>query len=133
MSGRQNRNEELHVRCAADPQGGGHSQLQLPCKHQAGQHRCVLRYPMLATNMLSPSAEHVAHAAASPHHQLITIDECGAGSCVSSLQTLLNGKGASIAVDGDFGPATLAAVKSFQSSRGLAVRVSAIQLCSLSP
>lgn len=82
----------------------------------------MLRYPMLATNMLSPSAEHVAHAAASPHHQLITIDECRAGSCVSSLQTLLNGKGASIAVDGDFGPATLAAVKSFQSSRGLAVR-----------
>jgi peptidoglycan hydrolase-like protein with peptidoglycan-binding domain len=40
---------------------------------------------------------------------------------VSSTQELLNGKGASLAVDGDFGPATLQAVKSFQSSRGLTV------------
>ena len=47
----------------------------------------------------------------------------GAGSCVNTLQTLLNNKGASLAVDGDFGPATLAAVKSFQSSKGLEVRI----------
>lgn len=45
---------------------------------------------------------------------------------MSSLQELLNGKGASLAVDADFGPATLQAVKNFQSSRGLTVRV---ELC----
>lgn len=42
---------------------------------------------------------------------------------MNTLQTLLNDKGASLDVDGDFGPATLAAVKSFQSSKGLEVRI----------
>ncbi|MFJ9629747.1 peptidoglycan-binding protein [Streptomyces sp. NPDC101175] len=41
------------------------------------------------------------------------------GGCVSTLQALLNGKGQHIAVDGEFGPATLAAVKSFQTSANL--------------
>jgi peptidoglycan hydrolase-like protein with peptidoglycan-binding domain len=40
--------------------------------------------------------------------------------CVTALQELLNSYGASIAVDGDFGPGTLAAVKNFQSANGLA-------------
>jgi peptidoglycan hydrolase-like protein with peptidoglycan-binding domain len=43
------------------------------------------------------------------------------GGCVATLQALLNGKGYSLAVDGDFGPLTLAAVRSFQQSAGLAV------------
>ncbi|TCO62889.1 peptidoglycan hydrolase-like protein with peptidoglycan-binding domain [Actinocrispum wychmicini] len=41
--------------------------------------------------------------------------------CVVTLQSLLNGQGQSLAVDGDFGPATLAAVESFQSHAHLAV------------
>lgn len=41
--------------------------------------------------------------------------------CVTELQELLNKHGAHLAVDGDFGPATLAAVKSYQSAHGLAV------------
>lgn len=41
--------------------------------------------------------------------------------CVSELQTLLNSHGASIAVDGNFGPGTLAAVKTFQAGHGLSV------------
>jgi peptidoglycan hydrolase-like protein with peptidoglycan-binding domain len=41
--------------------------------------------------------------------------------CVTELQQLLNAHGAGLSVDGDFGPATLAAVKSYQSSRGLSV------------
>jgi peptidoglycan hydrolase-like protein with peptidoglycan-binding domain len=41
--------------------------------------------------------------------------------CVTELQTLLNKNGAGLVVDGDFGPATLAAVRSYQSSRGLSV------------
>jgi peptidoglycan hydrolase-like protein with peptidoglycan-binding domain len=43
------------------------------------------------------------------------------GGCVSTLQALLNGKGQSLDVDGDFGPATLSAVRSFQSAAGIAV------------
>jgi len=41
--------------------------------------------------------------------------------CVTELQELLNSHGAALTVDGDFGPATLAAVESYQSSHGLAV------------
>lgn len=41
---------------------------------------------------------------------------------MSSTQELLNGKGASLTVDGDFGPLTTTATKNFQSSRGLSVR-----------
>jgi peptidoglycan hydrolase-like protein with peptidoglycan-binding domain len=41
--------------------------------------------------------------------------------CVTELQQLLNKHGAHLVVDGDFGPATLAAVKSYQSSHGLSV------------
>ncbi|MER5432214.1 peptidoglycan-binding protein [Streptomyces sp. NPDC002588] len=39
--------------------------------------------------------------------------------CVITLQSLLNAHGQSLAVDGDFGPATLSAVTSFQTSAGL--------------
>ena len=38
---------------------------------------------------------------------------------MSSTQELLNGKGASLTVDGDFGPLTTTATKNFQSSKGL--------------
>ncbi len=43
------------------------------------------------------------------------------GEKVKTLQNLLNGKGASLTVDGDFGPATYKAVRSFQSVNGLEV------------
>jgi peptidoglycan hydrolase-like protein with peptidoglycan-binding domain len=49
------------------------------------------------------------------------ISEGEIDGCVTELQTLLNAHGAKLAVDGDFGPATLAAVESFQRSHGLAV------------
>jgi peptidoglycan hydrolase-like protein with peptidoglycan-binding domain len=39
--------------------------------------------------------------------------------CVTELQTLLNKHGAGLRVDGDFGAATLAAVKSYQNAHGL--------------
>lgn len=42
------------------------------------------------------------------------------GASVEKLQTALRGKGYGVSVDGDFGPRTLAAVKSFQQSHGLA-------------
>jgi hypothetical protein len=43
------------------------------------------------------------------------------GSAVTALQQRLNAWGAKLVVDSDFGPATLAAVKAFQSNHGLAV------------
>jgi cell wall-associated NlpC family hydrolase len=47
------------------------------------------------------------------------ISEGANGECVSTLQSMLNDKGASLDVDGDFGPATKAAVIDFQSGNGL--------------
>ena len=49
------------------------------------------------------------------------IVEGQSGGCVATLQALLNGKGQHLDVDGGFGPLTLSAVRSFQSSHGLAV------------
>jgi peptidoglycan hydrolase-like protein with peptidoglycan-binding domain len=49
------------------------------------------------------------------------IEEGQISGCVSELQQLLNNHGAGLVVDGDFGPLTLAAVESFQSSHGLSV------------
>ncbi|WP_370070206.1 peptidoglycan-binding protein [Streptacidiphilus sp. MAP5-3] len=40
--------------------------------------------------------------------------------CVTKLQQLLDSHGASVGVDGDFGPATLAAVENYQAAHGLA-------------
>ena len=43
------------------------------------------------------------------------------GAAVKTLQTRLNAWGATLVVDGDFGPATLAAVKAFQTAHHLSV------------
>jgi peptidoglycan hydrolase-like protein with peptidoglycan-binding domain len=48
-----------------------------------------------------------------------TLKQGAKGAAVVELQNLLRGKGYSVSADGDFGPRTAAAVKSFQSSRGL--------------
>src|SRR5579885_3058111 len=50
---------------------------------------------------------------------IVTTSSGSTGSAVKALQRQLNAHGASLTVDGDFGPATQAAVKSFQSSHGL--------------
>ncbi|MEY9862898.1 peptidoglycan hydrolase-like protein with peptidoglycan-binding domain [Catenulispora sp. GAS73] len=69
-----------------------------------------------------------ANAASVPAPIKLTSSACPAdisygqiSGCVTELQQLLNKNGAHIGVDGDFGPATLAAVKSYQSSHGLSV------------
>ena len=50
---------------------------------------------------------------------IVTTSQGSTGSAVLALQRQLNAHGASLSVDGQFGPATTAAVKSFQSSHGL--------------
>jgi hypothetical protein len=50
-----------------------------------------------------------------------TVQRGNTGERVKSVQYLLNQRGAGLAVDGDFGPATEAAVRSFQSGNGLGV------------
>ena len=50
-----------------------------------------------------------------------TLTEGDTGPAVQTLQTRLNVWGANLTVDGDFGPATLAAVKTFQAQQNLTV------------
>jgi lysozyme len=50
-----------------------------------------------------------------------TLTEGDTGPAVQTLQTRLNVWGATLAVDGNFGPATLAAVKAFQAAQKLTV------------
>ncbi|KQX65581.1 hypothetical protein ASD48_20320 [Streptomyces sp. Root1310] len=64
----------------------------------------------------SPSTSLDLRSASCPEN----IVEGQSGGCVATLQALLNGKGRQLDVDGEFGPATLAAVKAFQSATGLA-------------
>lgn len=60
-------------------------------------------------------------SASCPQSERAKIRNGSTGSSVTEAQCLLNSHGASLEVDGKFGPATEAAVRSFQSSRGLAV------------
>ncbi|GER87812.1 hypothetical protein KDW_19740 [Dictyobacter vulcani] len=48
-----------------------------------------------------------------------TVQQGSVGENVDSIQLFLNARGSSLTVDGDFGPATASAVKSFQTSNGL--------------
>ncbi|MGA5700686.1 GH25 family lysozyme [Peterkaempfera bronchialis] len=52
---------------------------------------------------------------------LVTVQQGSTGPAVSAVQAELNAHGASVAVDGVFGSGTGSAVRSFQSSHGLAV------------
>ncbi|HEY1014752.1 MAG TPA: peptidoglycan-binding protein [Herpetosiphonaceae bacterium] len=52
---------------------------------------------------------------------IVTVRQGDNNNAVRGLQTLLNKNGFSLGVDGDFGPGTNSAVRSFQSSHGLAV------------
>ncbi len=68
-------------------------------------------------------AQIVARAAGQPvpADPYPTLSQGATGPAVVTLQTRLNTHGAKLVVDGDFGPATLAAVKAFQKSHGLVV------------
>ncbi|MEV6105646.1 peptidoglycan-binding protein [Streptomyces sp. NPDC051940] len=80
----------------------------------------------LAAGVLALTASAPASATTAPARiQLVSSDCPGTvqqgqiGGCVTELQTLLTRDGAALTVDGDFGPATLAAVKAYQTAHGL--------------
>jgi hypothetical protein len=50
-----------------------------------------------------------------------TVGQGASGERVKTIQYLLNDRGAGLSVDGEFGPATLAAVKGFQTAQKLSV------------
>ncbi|MGA4508952.1 peptidoglycan-binding domain-containing protein [Propionibacteriaceae bacterium G1746] len=60
-------------------------------------------------------------AATWPKLASYTLREGNTGNAVKALQTQLLRNGYSLSVDGSFGPATLSAVRSFQSKKGLTV------------
>ena len=81
-----------------------------------------------ANGQVGPLTKAALYTAASPAPVALTSSSCPTDisegeldGCVTKLQQLLNGDGASLSVDGDFGANTLAAVESFQSSHSLAV------------
>jgi peptidoglycan hydrolase-like protein with peptidoglycan-binding domain len=78
--------------------------------------------------IVGPDTKSALLGSAAPAPVSLTSSSCPADmsegeidGCVTELQDLLNNHGAGLTVDGDFGPATLAAVESYQSSHGLSV------------
>jgi len=76
--------------------------------------------PNTKASLLGPPAAPKAIALTSSSCP-VDITEGEIDGCVTELQMLLNNHGAGLTVDGDFGPGTLAAVESYQSSHGLTV------------
>jgi hypothetical protein len=77
---------------------------------------------------VSAGAANAATANGAPAPVKLSSPQCPANisygqksGCVTEPQELLNTHGARLGVDGDFGPATLAAVKHYQAGHGLAV------------
>ncbi|MEV6699613.1 peptidoglycan-binding protein [Streptomyces sp. NPDC051453] len=90
-------------------------------RHAARGLGVALAAGLLALGTLVPAA-----AATAPARIILVSSDCPntiqqgqASGCVTELQTLLNAKGASLTVDGDFGSATTTAVKAYQTSQGL--------------
>jgi peptidoglycan hydrolase-like protein with peptidoglycan-binding domain len=69
--------------------------------------------------MTTVSATRAAQPTALAARSEPTLRNGSKGPAVTQLQNLLRNKGYNIAADGDFGPKTEAAVKKFQSSKGL--------------
>ncbi|WP_055588795.1 C40 family peptidase [Streptacidiphilus griseoplanus] len=80
----------------------------------------------IAAGLLALTATTSASAATVPPRINLLSSDCPStvkqgqlSGCVTELQTLLDAGGAALDIDGDFGPATNAAVLAYQSSKGL--------------
>lgn len=71
--------------------------------------------PAAAASAAVPPAVSSLHDSSCPN----LIEKGQLSGCVTRLQQLLNGKGAALTVDGNFGENTFSAVKSYQSGHGL--------------
>lgn len=107
--------------------GNGRSRSQTREIMQRRGRRRAAAAVVLAASLVGMAL--ITPAARADNSYRITLDmsECGVmavgvtGTCIISLQTWLNiFEEAGLAVDGDFGPATEAAVKNFQGRHGLA-------------
>ncbi|HEY1016878.1 MAG TPA: peptidoglycan-binding protein [Herpetosiphonaceae bacterium] len=73
----------------------------------------------LATSLLMLAALILPGSSASAARAWATVDNGDSGANVYAVQSMLKHRGYSLSVDGEFGPGTLSAVKSFQSANGL--------------
>jgi hypothetical protein len=69
---------------------------------------------------LDPTADHPL-GACNVQLPILDLNVTGADGAVKAIQTLVNGHGDSLAVDGVYGPRTFAAVRNFQASHALEV------------
>jgi len=85
-------------------------------------------HALTANGQVGPETKAALYGTSSPPSSTINllssqcptnITEGEEDGCVTALQAMLDDRGASIAVDGDFGANTLAAVESFQTAHGL--------------
>lgn len=97
--------------------GLGAAHAQAPT---APAHRPATTTATLPAVAASPAPARTA-AALRTAPSVVTLRSGARGDAVSSLQRALNDRGASLRVDGVYGPATLEAVRGFQSSSGLVV------------
>jgi peptidoglycan hydrolase-like protein with peptidoglycan-binding domain len=90
---------------------------------------CLLGAGLLAATLVAGptsgraflAGSQVAVAASVSLYNCPTMQQGSSGDCVRALQQALNAQGASLQVDGQFGPATYYAVRAFQASVGLTV------------
>jgi peptidoglycan hydrolase-like protein with peptidoglycan-binding domain len=107
-------------------------QVDVPAGHRpstGGRRRWgVLGISALVAGAVAGALLVASPASAAPAPIRLTSASCPAdivqgqnGGCVTELQNLLNGHGAGLVVDGDFGAATLRAVRNFQSAAAIGV------------
>jgi peptidoglycan hydrolase-like protein with peptidoglycan-binding domain len=82
-------------------------------------------HALVIDGVVGPSTKSALYGSGTESGSIDLRTDCGilqqgsSGQCVAKLQKLLNGFGAGLTVDGDFGASTTTAVRNFQTSKGL--------------